>query len=273
MKHIISVIICGILLILVLPNISYSKDEDRHEFKKYFDEYSVVGTFVLYDSKNNKFIRYNPERATKGFIPASTFKIANSLIGLETGEIPDENYVFKWNGEKRSFDFWEKDLVLRDAFQVSCVPCYQELARQIGEKRMKKWVKKLKYGNRDISGGIDKFWLTGDLRISANEQIKFLRRLYENDLPLKDRSMNIVKKIMLRKETQEYKIYGKTGWQVDDLKNAESSHSIGWFIGFLERGENVFFFATNVETDNTQKNFAASRVAITENILKELNLL
>lgn len=270
MKKIILLLIISVCL---LPNCISAKDDEKIEFKKYFDEYNVIGTFVLYDSNNKKFTRYNPERAKKQFIPASTFKIANTLIGLETGVLPDENYVFKWNGESRFLKDWEKDLNVRDAFQASCVPCYQELARNIGEARMFQWVKKLNYGNKDISGGIDQFWLTGNLRISADQEVKFLRKLYKNDLPVSKSNQEKVKKIMLRAENSRYKIYGKTGWQFEDNEKTGKRHSIGWFVGFLEQNENVYFFALNVETDDTQENFVSSRVAITENILKELKLL
>lgn len=249
----------------------FAKDEVRPEFKKYFDEYNLTGTFVLYDSSAKKFIRYNPERAKQASIPASTFKIANSLIGLETGEIT-ENYIFKYNGEKRLLPAWEKDFTLKDAFQASCVPCYQGLARKIGAQRMQKYLKKLKYGNHNISSGIDQFWLTGGMRISADEQIKFLRNLYAEKLLISKNSQQIVKRIMLREDMPNYKIYGKTGWQTDDLSNSIGKHSLGWYVGFIEKQDKVYFFALNVETTNTQSNFASSRIEITNKILNDLGI-
>jgi beta-lactamase class D len=267
------IVIFSFLLFVFSFNSFAKKDETRPEFKKFFDEYNLDGAFVLYDKNNKKFIRYNPERAKERFIPASTFKIANSLIGLETGVIAGEEHIFKWNGKKHSIEAWNRDLNLPEAFNASCVPCYQELARKIGEERMQKWVKKLGYGNKDISGGIDLFWLTGDLRISPDEEVKFLRRLYENKLPVKQRTMDIVKKIMLRENTPEYKFSYKTGWQTDNLSNASGAKSLGWLVGYVEQNNNVYFFATNLETENTGASFAASRMEITRKILKELNLL
>lgn len=266
--------IFSIIFLFVFNCNAFAKADENHpEFKKYFDEYNVIGTFSLYDKNNKKFIRYNPKRAKLSFIPASTFKIANSLIGLETGVISGEEYIFKWNGEKRFLDIWNKDMDLNEAFNASCVPCYQELARNIGAERMQKWVRKLKYGNKNINGGIDLFWLTGDLRISADEEVKFLRRLYENKLPLKQRTMDIVKKIMLREDNPEYKLYYKTGLQTIDLSDSSGSKSLGWFVGYLEQNDNVYFFATNIETNDRQKSFVASRMEITKTILKDLNLL
>ena len=146
-------------------------------------------TFVLFDLKGNEYTHYNPERAKQKFTPASTYKILNSLIGLETGEIPNENCIFKWTGKEHSIKNWNQDLVLRDAFQFSCVPCYQDLARRIGEKRMKKWVKKVGYGNKDISGGIDTFWLgksLKDLTRSANKI--FAKTLYKRSAICSEKS-------------------------------------------------------------------------------------
>lgn len=263
----------AIILPLFLFSVCFAKDEVRPDFKKYFDKYNLNGAFVLYDSNNRKFVRYNSERAKQPLIPASTFKIANSLVGLETGIIPDENFVFKWDGKKRLLAGWEKDFDLKSAFQASCVPCYQELARKIGAERMQKYLNKLKYGNRNISGGIDQFWLTGGLRISPDEEVNFLRKLYAEKLPISKRSQQIVKQIMLQETTPSYKIYGKTGWQADVLDNPLGKYSIGWYVGYLEQNGNVYFFATNVETDKTQENFASSRTEITKKILKELKLM
>lgn len=266
-------ILFAVLTLILATSICPAKDEVRADFKKYFDEYNLVGAFVLYDTNGKNFIRYNPERARQRFIPASTFKIANSLIGLETGVIADENFIFKWDGKPRTLKTWEKDFDLKGAFQASCVPCYQELARLIGTARMQRNLNKLNYGNKNISGGIDQFWLTGGLRISPDEEVNFLRRLYAEKLSVSKRSQAIVKRIMLREEKPNYKIYGKTGWQTDDLSNPNGKYSIGWFVGFLEQNGNVYFFATNVETPQTQDNFAAARTEITSKILKDLKLL
>lgn len=267
--HILSIIVN----IILLASVCSAKDEVRPDFKKYFDDYNLTGAFVLYDTNNKKFYRYNPARVKQPLIPASTFKIANSLIGLEIGLIPDINHVFKWDGKKRVLSDWEKDFDLKGAFQASCVPCYQELARNIGADRMQKFLNKLNYGNKNISGGIDQFWLTGGLRISPEEEVKFLRKLYAEQLPLSKRSQQIVKRIMLREEKPAYKIYGKTGWQTEDPNNTDGKYSIGWYVGFLEQNNNVYFFALNVETENTQKTFGAARMEITSKILKDLKLL
>jgi beta-lactamase class D len=233
-----------------------------------FQQAGVVGSFELYDLNNDSYSYYNKERCGQHFIPASTFKIFNSLVALETGVIKDEYEVFKWDSVKRPVTSWNQDQDMKTAFRNSTVWYYQEIARRVGYDKMKSFVEKEHYGNEDISGGIDQFWLTGGLRISQEEQIKFLVKLYKNELNFSSRSMQIVKNIMLNDEKANYKIYGKTGWGYINEIN------YGWYVGFVEKENNVYFFATNIEEkDPAGEDFPRARIEITRNILKELKII
>ena len=212
----------------------------KPELETYFQGYT--GAFVLYDLTNNQYTRYNPERCAERFIPASTFKILNSLIGLESGVIPDENYVISWDGTEYPYPSWNQDHTLKTAIQNSVVWYYQELARQVGTEKMQQYVDAAGYGNQDISGKIDTFWLEGGLRISADEQIEFLKRLYAGELPFSQRNMDIVKSILIQEKTDDYRLSGKTG-----SAQRVAPHT-GWFVGYLETQGNVYFFATNIES-------------------------
>ncbi|OWY25530.1 hypothetical protein C7N43_20225, partial [Sphingobacteriales bacterium UPWRP_1] len=140
--------------------------EIRDNFKKHYIQFNVDGSFVLYDPQTDKYVFYNPNQFEQTFSPASTYKICNSLIGLETGVIKDENFVIPWDSVTRQNPNWNSDHDLKTAFKNSTVWYYQELARRVGRQQMKYWLDKANYGNADTSGGIDKFWLTGGLRIS-----------------------------------------------------------------------------------------------------------
>lgn len=254
-------------LILIITSILFSqKIEERKDLKKYFDEYGHEGCFVLYDLKNNSYLKYNPQRCAERFIPASTFKIFNSLVGLETGAVKDGFEVFKWDSVKRFYDKWNQDIDMVNAFKYSAVWYYQELARKIGQERMQKFITENHYGNEDISGGIDMFWLNGGLRISADEQIEMLKKLYNNQLEFSKRTMDIVKNIMIYDQNKEYVMRAKTGWamRVED--------QIGWFVGYVEKGSNVYFFAINLQSKKPEEGFK-SRVEITFNILKYLEII
>jgi beta-lactamase class D len=242
--------------------------EIRDYLTKYFTRYHVQGSFTLYDLKNDKWILCNQNQWKTPFTPASTFKICHSLIGLETEVIADENFVIKWDGLDRGRSEWNKDHDLKTAFKNSTVWYYQELARRVGGQRMKEWLDKAGYGSADTSGGIDKFWLSGGLRITPEQQVLFLKRLYEGKLPFSERTMDIVRRIMVAKDTATYTLRAKTGW------GEQNNQDIGWYVGYLQTKSNVFFFATCIQRPRSdESSFLRARTEITLGILRELKFL
>lgn len=240
------------------------------DFGRHFQDLGVEGSIMIYDSNNDRVFQHNPQRNTTAFLPASTFKILNSLISLETGVISDEIAVLTWDGISRKIPVWNRDLNMREAIKLSAIWFYQVLARKVGHDRMQQWVTQVGYGNQQIGGSddIDKFWLQGDLRITPQEQIQFLRRLYKNDLPFSERSISIVKDIMIMEKTPDYTITGKTGWVgvADDV-----IPKIGWYVGYVEKAENVYFFATNIDIRNEKD--PAARIELTRRCFKDLVVL
>jgi beta-lactamase class D len=233
----------------------------------------VEGTFVLLDPQARRAVRHNPERARTRFPPASTFKIPSTLIALETREAsgPDFALVRDTLAVPRAEWWpasWTEDHTLRSAFSGSVVWFYQELARRIGQARMDEHVGRLVYGNGDTSGGIDRFWLDGGLRISPDEQVEFLSRFYHGRLGASPRSTDLVKRFLVLEETPGYRLSGKTGWAG---LGALGAPQVGWLVGYLERGDDVYFFATNVEIRSPED--AAARLSITRAILRELGLM
>jgi beta-lactamase class D len=255
---------CSKLTLKPTPALS----EERADLAKYFDAYKVEGAFVLYDLNANRTTRYNPSRCAEQFLPASTYKIVNALIALETGVATDADYVIKWSGQQYPVPEWNRDQTLRSALQYSVVWYYQELARREGQATIQKYIDAIGYGNRDIGGSTNAFWLDGNLRISANEQINLLVRLYKDDLPFSKRNMDIVKDILVREKKDGYTLRAKFGSTTQD-----DSVAIGWYIGYLEKDSNVYFFATNISSPDPDTQFPGAREAITHNILKELGIL
>ena len=64
---------------------------------------------MLYDQNNDKFTFYNQAQFKEHYSPASTFKICNSLIGIETGIIMDENFIIVWDSVMRPNTKWNQD--------------------------------------------------------------------------------------------------------------------------------------------------------------------
>lgn len=246
--------------------------EQTVNFKQHFDNLGVNGSIIIYDLDRDRFYEHNPSRNSTAFLPASTYKIPNSLIALETGVIKDDVAVLTWDGIERGLPDspikeWNQDLNIRLAFKYSAVWFYQVLARRIGHQRMQDFVNQIQYGNQNIGTeeDIDRFWLSGELRITPQEEIDFLRRLYQNDLPFDRRTIDLVKDIMIAEQTPDYVLRAKTGWAASVTPN------IGWYVGYLEQNDNVYFFATNLNM-NSETN-PAFRLEVTRLCLQDLGLL
>ncbi|MHC0066429.1 class D beta-lactamase [Nostoc sp. UIC 10890] len=264
-----SVITFGTMHVLAQPA---STSSERPAVKtpnlgRHFQEFGREGSILIYDSKNNRTYEHNPQRNATAIAPASTFKIFNALVALETGVVPDDVAVLTWDGIHREIDAWNYDTNLRQAFKDSTVWFYQVLARRIGYERMQQFINKVGYGNRQIgtAADIDRFWLQQPLQITPKEQIKFLQRLYQGDLPFSQRTINLVKDIMVREQTPDYILRGKTGWLTSTKPN------VGWFVGYLEQNKNVYFFATILDMQKPED--APVRIEITRRSLKDLGLL
>ncbi|MFA5461401.1 MAG: penicillin-binding transpeptidase domain-containing protein [Sulfurimonas sp.] len=191
-------------------------------------------------------------KADERLSPCSTFKILNSMIALDSGVIKDENETLKWDGVKREYEVWNHDHSMRSAITVSTVWFYQEMARRIGEEKMRECLGEAKYGNMDASRSLDRFWLGGgSLKISLNEQVDFLSRLVKNELPFSPRAMNVTKEIMTLEEHEGYLLAGKTG----------SCSGVGWFVGFLKQDSKTEVFAFNIKGDGAS-GAEAKRIAL-----------
>lgn len=241
---------------------------ERPDLARYFQQAAAdSGAFVLFDISANQIIRYNPTRCATGYLPASTFKIFNSLVAFETGVASDTNFSLQWDSVERFSSDWNRDQTIAEAFRNSTVWFYQELARRIGQQRMQDWVSREGYGNGNIQGGIDKFWLKGKLRISPNQQVEFLRRLFDGNVGFSERTTGMVKQMMLKRDTLNYRLRAKTGWA--DMKDRQ----IGWIVGWVERPQGGAVFALNLESRDPKYPMVKSRMAALEGILKELTML
>src|SRR6476659_782020 len=249
-------------------NVSYQRSEFRDDLPKRFFDVGTAGTFVGYKVDDYLIIASDKVRSGEARLPASTFKIPNSIIALETGVVADpDKDIFKWDGVTRSIEAWNKDHTLRSAIAVSAVPVYQEIARRIGQERMQKYVDLLEYGNRDIGGGIDQFWLTGNLRIDPMQQIAFVDRLRRGVLPVSKRSQDLVRDILPVTKAGQATIRAKTG-----LLGAEQGKpSLGWMVGWAEKGSSRTVFALNM--DCKEPAHIADRMTITQQCLDDIGAI
>jgi beta-lactamase class D len=240
--------------------------EMQPELGDLFTEAGTAGTFAVLDPSGGRIVVTDRERAESGFLPASTFKVPNALIALETGIVADaDSTMFPWDKVVRDFDAWNQDHTLRSAFKASAVPVFQDIARKIGPERMQEYVDKFDYGNRDISGAIDTFWLEGKLRISAMQQIAFLQKLQRGELPVSPQYQAIVRDIMYLEPSELGILRGKTG-AVGVTAAPGSKATMGWLVGWLEQGTKAYIFAMNIDVREPKQ--LALRLPLTKTLLK-----
>ncbi len=274
-------LICIIVTVLATgcrnSNTSANLNKDEKIFKEdlgsYFTGYD--GCFVLFDQNKNEYLIYNESKSQKQVSPCSTFKIMNALIGLETKVLTDENTTFKWDGTAYQNEAWNKDQTLATAITNSTFWYFQQNASKVGSDRMQSYIDKVDYGNKDISGGITQFWEQSSLKISPREQVEMLKRIYTYQMPISKGNIDIVKKILVLSKENGATLSGKTGSGLKDVgrfipQGIEDGYVIGWFIGYVEKDDNVYYFATNIEGEKDA--YGGKAKEITLEILKDKKL-
>ncbi len=265
-KRLLTLTLCFMLLSFAINCVSAAEVTIRADLGKYFEGFT--GTFVMYDQTNDNYVIYNEPQSKKRLSPCSTFKIYNSLIGLETGVLDQEDVytLYKWNGTKYDFPYWNHNHTLASATKESVVWYFQELATRIGNERMQEYLNKIDYGNHDISGGLTTFWLRSSLQISAMEQVNLLNKLYSNQLPFSAETQAVVKKNITLSDSNGIKFMGKTGSGFQD-----GNYMLGWFVGCIENQGRRYIFATNIEAADGAMGGKARE--ITKLIAKDLEIL
>lgn len=228
-----------LFLVFLILYSNFALAEDK-AISAIFSSEGVDGTIILKSLRGNKTITHNDARASRRFASASTFKIFNTLIAVQENVVSLDGTAFKWNGKTYDFPDWNRDQTLESAFKVSCVWCYQEIAKQVGEETYRRYLTLARYGALSNVDDTTTFWLDGSFTVSAVEQVALLKRIYLRELPFRDEAYDALKRVMQAEQTDNYKLYAKTGWA------ARMNPQIGWYVGYVETSDDVWFFAINL---------------------------
>ncbi len=238
----------------------------------FFTDNRVSGCFAIMNNGTGQFTTYNLARyRDSSYSPASTFKIIHSLIGLQTGVITGDSMLIKWDGVTREIPEWNKDLTMYEAFRVSSVPYYQEVARRIGADTMRFWLDSLKYGLRSVKdsfvlrSAVDSFWLDNSVKVTPDEQLGIVKRLYFNQLPFYKTYQESVKRAMTQESNTKYRMGYKTG-----LGKTEKGNGLGWVVGWIEENNHPYFFVLNIESNDPSTDLVAVRMKMLNGILDQL---
>lgn len=252
------------LSLLAFAGAEANEQTDRLEWKQHFVGAGATGTVVVLDERKPRraLLVYDAARASTRFSPASTFKVPHTLFALRAGVVRDEFQVFRWDGVNRSWSGHNQNQDLRSAVRNSALWVYQILAKQIGEPRARKFLTEIDYGNADPTAKTGDYWVDGNLRISAHEQVAFLRKLYRNELSFPVEHQRLVKDLLINEAGNDWILRAKTGWD----------GRIGWWIGWVEWPSGPVFFALNIDTPNRADDLG-KRQAIGKAILRAIEAL
>lgn len=229
-----------------------------------FDQAQSSGVLVIQRDQQVQVYGNDLNRAGTEYVPASTFKMLNALIGLQHGKATT-NEIFKWDGKKRSFTAWEKDMTLGQAMQASAVPVYQELARRIGLELMQQEVQRIQFGNQQIGQQVDNFWLVGPLKVTPKQEVQFVSALAREQLAFDPQVQQQVKAMLFLQERKAYRLYVKSGWGMD------VEPQVGWLTGWVETPQaEIVAFSLNMQMQNGID--PAIRLEILQQALAELGL-
>ena len=211
----------------------------------------TTGAFVSLDLRTGARFRVNPAGCATRFAPFSTFEIPGSLIGLETGVVKDPDAA------------WQQGQSLRTALARSSAWYFGELATRVGEPRRRKWLATFDYGNQDVSGGLDRFWMGRSLRISPDEQVAFLARLQRGEFPVARLHLELVKEVLAQGPEAGYRLVAKTG---------SSADGEGWVVGWVESPGGGCAFALHL-TSPTFDEVARIRPGLARDLLRQAGCL
>jgi beta-lactamase class D len=259
-------------LFALLAGCSPNNVREDKGIEKFILAENMTGVFGLFDNAQGDFLLSDRKRfRDSAYLPASTFKVVNALIGLETGKLKDDSTVIPWDGITRRVPEWNQDLSMYRAFRVSAVPWFQELARRIGKDTMQHWLDSLGYGRkkgRAVIGQIDSFWLDNSIKMTPDEQLGLMKKLYFDQLPFQHRTGEIVRGMMLMEDNSNYRLSYKTGWGT-----AENGDSIGWIIGWIEENKHPYFFVLQLRSADAGVDMVGARLRILKAILAKNGFL
>lgn len=259
--------LCALALLAALAPVARADvpPRERADWARLFADAGVRGTVVVVDERVDSTWVHDPARGRTRFLPASTFKLPHALFALDAGVVRDEFQVFRWDSTRHAIASWNGDQDLRSSMRHSVVWVYQDFARRLGEARERAYLRRIGYGNADPSGGLETFWLDGALRISAFEEVAFLRRLHRNALPFRVEHQRLVKDVMIVEAGRDWILRAKTGW------GARVSPQVGWWVGWVERPEGAVFFALNLEVTGDAD--LPKREAVARAVLRSIGAL
>ena len=202
--------------------------------------------------------------------PASTFKIAISLMGCDAGFLKSEHVpLLKYRkGDPDWNDSWLADTDPQKWIRDSVVWYSQRVTAALGPRRFQRYATAFHIGNEDVSGdpkkhdGLQRAWIDSSLQVSPREELDFLERVVRRELPVKPLAYELTSRITtIAGEHGGWEIHGKTGTGFPRLADGRSdhAHAYGWFVGWATKGERNLVFVRQTQDQSLQDGPAGLR--------------
>ncbi|MBW7838910.1 MAG: class D beta-lactamase [Chitinophagaceae bacterium] len=247
-----SVLLFAVLSFSCTPNVA----KIDNSLKKYFDSAQVTGTFALLNNQIGDVTVYNMEADTQRISPGNSFKIAATLIGIESSTIADSKSTLNVVGDSAT-----ASMTLMDAFQQDNFEYFKALIQKIGTDTISYWIDSLKYGNM-VTDSVKPFWEDGSLTISPDEQLGLIYKVYFDKLPFKKYSQAILLELMLQEDNTLYR-YNYTA----AMSTSPKGDPLAWILGWIEENKHVYFFSCVVSSPDTSKDLKKTGLDIVKKIL------
>ena len=228
---------------------------------------------VINESGTTERLRGSAADCATRLSPASTYKMPHALIGLETGVVT-ETTVEKWDGVKRPEQpKWNQDHTVLSAMRPSVLWFFQRMAPRIGAARAHEWLQRFNYGNADTSGPITMYWVNGQLRISPDEQLAFVKKFYDGTLPVSTVHVDRLKQALAQAPGTVENARGvhmlDAKWRDGIALNSKtgattppSGESVSWLVGQLTVDRRQIAFASAVWRTGGVDTLDAARLLI-----------
>lgn len=247
-------------LIISLAACSVNKANIDNELKSFYDAEKVEGCFTLLDNASGQITVYNMGMDTTRVAPGATFDVLNAMVAIHSGTITDENKPLNFKKENDSIA--ASTITLKQAFHDNSKECTQFIAQLAGTEVMQKWIDSLSYGNKTIGDSTEMYWSNNKLKISPDEQLGLLKRLYFDQLPFRKSVQESVRNMLLQEDNSAYRLSYKTASIIN-----ESNHLITWNIGWVEENRHVYFFVNLIKNNSIDKAPEQTAEKVTKNIL------
>jgi beta-lactamase class D/beta-lactamase regulating signal transducer with metallopeptidase domain len=202
--------------------------------------------------------------------PASTFKIAISLMGFDGGVLRDAHtpYLPYKPSYASSNPSWRHGTDPAGWLRESVVWYSQQVVSRLGAARVRSYVQAFDYGNRDLASvaGVDDAVALSEvsptLKISPLEETVFLRKVVNRSLPVSAHAYDVTARL-LKGDTlaNGWEVYGKTGTALAPLPDgsADEARYIGWFVGWVNKGGRTLVFARLLQHPVDTYQYAGAR--------------